>query len=227
MNIDRFHITINAWENAVESTADGHTKVLKPGRYWRRPGSTYATVDLRLQTETVALQEFPCADGISVRASAMATYTITDPHRYILHAEQPTTMLYHAIQETLRKIAATVDAVDFPRHIRSDDGKAALTAEPRDIGAQLGMTVHDVTARDVLLPNELRTATLAALTAKLEGAAALERARAETAALRCRANGAKLLDNNPALAAIALMEAVPAGATVHIAPPEPTPATAE
>ena len=49
------------------------------------------------------------------------------------------------------------------------------------------------------------------VTARLRGAAALEAARAETAALRALANGARLLDEHPALAQLRLVQSAPPG----------------
>ena len=60
----------------------------------------------------------------------------------------------------------------------------------------------------------IRPAELA--TARTRGQAKLEAARAETAALRSLANGAKLLDEHPALARQRLVEALPPGAKVKL-----------
>ncbi|MGN0065450.1 MAG: hypothetical protein ACI379_14530 [Nocardioides sp.] len=46
--------------------------------------------------------------------------------------------------------------------------------------------------------------------------AKLEEARAETAALRSLANGAKVLADNPALARLRLVEALPPGTTLEL-----------
>ena len=51
------------------------------------------------------------------------------------------------------------------------------------------------------------------MTARQRGQAKLEAARAETAALRSLANGAKLLDEHPALARQRLVQALPPGAS--------------
>ena len=63
------------------------------------------------------------------------------------------------------------------------------------------------------------------VTAKLRGAAALEAARSETAALRALANGARLLDEHPALAQLRLVQATPPGTRLVLQPggtPEPS-----
>jgi hypothetical protein len=68
----------------------------------------------------------------------------------------------------------------------------------------------------VILPPELRSAYAELATARTRGQAKLEAARAETAALRSLANGAKLLDEHPALARQRLVEALPPGARVKL-----------
>jgi hypothetical protein len=70
--------------------------------------------------------------------------------------------------------------------------------------------------KDVILPPELRSAYAELVTAKTRGQAQLEAARAETAALRSLANGAKLLDEHPALARLRLVQALPYGSTLEL-----------
>lgn len=53
-------------------------------------------------------------------------------------------------------------------------------------------------------------------TARSQGQAKLEAARAETAALRSLANAAKLLDDHPALARLRLVQAAPYGTKIVI-----------
>ena len=70
--------------------------------------------------------------------------------------------------------------------------------------------------KDVILPLDLRSAYAEQVTARARGQARLEAARAETAALRSLANGAKLLDQHPALARLRLVESLPPGSTLEL-----------
>jgi hypothetical protein len=74
--------------------------------------------------------------------------------------------------------------------------------------------------KDVILPHELRTAYAELVTTRTRGQAQLEAARAETAALRSLANGAKLLDDHPALARLRLVQALPYGSTLELGLPD-------
>jgi len=97
----------------------------------------------------------------------------------------------------------------------------ALLGQRLDIGAQLlarvqpeaakvGISVTAVEVKDVTLPNDLKRAFAEVLKAKQEGQAALERARGESAALRNLANGARVLEGNPALQNLRLMQSLTA-----------------
>ena len=54
------------------------------------------------------------------------------------------------------------------------------------------------------------------LTARTRGLAQLESARAETAALRTLANGAKILEDHPALAKLRMVQAIPMGSSLSL-----------
>lgn len=95
---------------------------------------------------------------------------------------------------------------------------AAVIAEAaRAAGRRVGVDVLDVCVKDVIVPAEIRTAAMQLVTAKARGAAQLEEARAETAALRALANAGKLLDAHPALAQLRLVQAAPYGSRVVLA----------
>ena len=62
-----------------------------------------------------------------------------------------------------------------------------------------------------MFPGELKNIFAQVVNARKEGLAALERARGESAPLRNLANTAKLLENNPALLQLRLLQALNAG----------------
>jgi regulator of protease activity HflC (stomatin/prohibitin superfamily) len=85
--------------------------------------------------------------------------------------------------------------------------------------AELGITIHDASVRDLAPVGELRAALAETVLERQRGRAALERARGEAAALRSLANSAKLLDDHPALAALRMIQtAADSGATVVLTP---------
>ncbi|HXI72470.1 MAG TPA: SPFH domain-containing protein [Verrucomicrobiae bacterium] len=74
--------------------------------------------------------------------------------------------------------------------------------------AKIGVNVLAVEVRDVMFPTELKRAFAEVQRAKQEGQAALERARGESAALRNLANAARVLEGNPALMNLRLMQSL-------------------
>src|SRR6185437_7216615 len=74
--------------------------------------------------------------------------------------------------------------------------------------AKVGINVLTVEVKDVMFPAELKRAFAEVLKAKQEGQAALERARGESAALRNLANAARVLEGNPALMNLRLMQSL-------------------
>lgn len=79
------------------------------------------------------------------------------------------------------------------------DAGANLAERVRDEAAQVGATVDAVELRDLSFPGELRRSFAEVALARQQVAAALERARGETATLRSLANAARTLDGNPTL----------------------------
>ena len=60
--------------------------------------------------------------------------------------------------------------------------------------------------RDVMVPSELKRAYAGIVAARREGEAALERARGEQAALRALANAGRLLEENPGLLQLRVLQ---------------------
>jgi regulator of protease activity HflC (stomatin/prohibitin superfamily) len=89
-----------------------------------------------------------------------------------------------------------------------------------------GLAVDALALRDVVVPNEIRRAAAAVVTARSEGLAALERARAEVAATRALANAAKMVETHPGLLQLRTLQAVEAGGATVVLSAEPGAATA-
>jgi hypothetical protein len=87
---------------------------------------------------------------------------------------------------------------------------AQLTARVQPEAAKIGISVLALEVKDAMLPNDLKRAFSEVLKAKQEGQAALERARGEGASLRNLANAARVLEGNPALMNLRLMQSLSA-----------------
>src|SRR5262249_39092506 len=94
---------------------------------------------------------------------------------------------------------------------------AAIRDAAGEAGARTGIDVLEAYVKDVIVPNEIRSAAMQLVTAKARGAAQLETARAETAALRTLANSPQLLDPHAALPQLQLVQHFPYGSRVVLA----------
>jgi regulator of protease activity HflC (stomatin/prohibitin superfamily) len=208
-------IIVRPGTQLVEYVRGTFSRVLEPGEHRRPRAATYVAVPTRAQVTPVALQEVPTSDGLAVRVSAAIRWSVTDPRRYVEVADMPLDLVYLAVQVALRDALAGIEAVDAVTRLRVVVPDALRDAA-RAAGAEVGLDVAEVVVKDVLLPAELRSAQADLVTARTRGLAELEKARAETAALRSLANAAKLLDDHPALARLRLVQALPHGASVKL-----------
>jgi regulator of protease activity HflC (stomatin/prohibitin superfamily) len=207
-------ITVFAHERALEYVDGVCTRVLAPGRYKTTRRATYQRVHVLDRIVTTAPQDVLTSDGVSVRVTAAVRWKVADPQRYAETTSDPAGVVYLAVQIALRDALVAVDVDALVREARV---AGETIAEPaRRAGAAVGIDVVEVVVKDVILPPELRSAYAELVTTRTRGQAQLEAARAETAALRSLANGAKLLDDHPALARLRLVQALPHGSTVEL-----------
>jgi regulator of protease activity HflC (stomatin/prohibitin superfamily) len=165
-------------------------------------------LDMRKQSLTVAGQEVLSADNVGLKASLLLTFQVIDPAKAAHETQNWQGDLYNAAQIALRAVigGAPIEALLGQRL----DLGAQLLARVKVDAEKIGVNVLAVEIRDVTLPNDLKRAFADVLKAKQEGQAALERARGESAALRNLANGARVLEGNPALMNLRLMQSLAA-----------------
>ena len=207
-------ITVFAHERALEYVDGVCTRVLAPGRHKTARRATYHRVQVLERIVTTAPQDVLTSDGVSVRVTAAVRWKVVDPQRFVETVADAAAVVYLAVQIALRDalVAVDVDALVREARLAGD----ALVGPARAAGAAVGIDVVEVVVKDVILPPELRSAYAELVTTRTRGQAQLEAARAETAALRSLANGAKLLDDHPALARLRLVQALPYGSTVEL-----------
>jgi regulator of protease activity HflC (stomatin/prohibitin superfamily) len=180
---------------------------LEPGRHVRWGfGYALATIDMRKQTFAVAGQEVLSADNVGLKVSAAVTVQVADPLKAMHEVQDWRSHVYNTVQLALRTLIAA-QPVEALLVKRLDVGKQLL-AEVQNEAANIGITVHSTEVKDVMFPGDLKKAFAEVLKAKQEGQAALERARGESAALRNLANAARLLESNPALQNLRLMQSI-------------------
>jgi regulator of protease activity HflC (stomatin/prohibitin superfamily) len=182
-------------------------EVLHAGEHvrWGRK-FTLGVADLRKTSLLVAGQEVLTSDNVGIKASLLVTYQVNDPVKAAHETQNWQGDLYNATQIALRAVAGGV-TIEALLGQRLDIG-AQLLARVQPDALKVGINVLAVEVKDVSLPNDLKRAFADVLKAKQEGHAALERARGESAALRNLANGARVLEGNPALQNLRLMQSL-------------------
>jgi regulator of protease activity HflC (stomatin/prohibitin superfamily) len=172
---------------------------------WGR-GWTMTLVDLRKASLPVAGQEVLSADNVGIKTSLVVTYEVADPVKAAHETQNWVGDLYNATQLALRAVVGGIP-VEALLTQRMEIG-AQLLAKVQLDAAKIGINVLAVEVKDAVLPNDLKRAFADVLKAKQEGHAALERARGESAALRNLANAARVLDGNPALMNLRLLQSL-------------------
>jgi regulator of protease activity HflC (stomatin/prohibitin superfamily) len=182
---------------------------LRAGRHvrWGR-NFRVDVIGVRKTLLQVAGQEVLTADTVGVRLSAVLTMQIVDAAKSVLVADSYLTHLYNTTQAAMRVAVGgiTAEALLEQRAAISEQLRAAVQPVAESVGVQL----HTVEVRDVMLPGDLRKAFSETLKAKQESQAALERARGESAALRHLANTARLMESHPGLTTLRFLQTLEA-----------------
>src|SRR5262245_536933 len=171
-------------------------------------GWTLDAQDLHKASLFVAGQDVLTSDNVSLKLSLLVTYQVTEPIKAAHETQNWQGDLYNAAQLALRAVVGGV-AVEALLNQRLEIG-AQLLARVQPEAAKIGINVLGVEVKDVMFPADLKRAFADTLKAKQEGQAALERARGESAALRNLANAARVLEGNPALMNLRLMQSLAA-----------------
>ncbi len=183
----------------------GFLRRLDAGRHriWGT-GHSIHRLDLRKATLTLAGQEVLSADNVGFKISLALTWQLTAPAKALHEVQNWHDSLYQIIQLALRSVFAAQPSESLLEK-RLEIG-AQLLAQAAPEAERIGVTLSALAVKDVMLPGELKKLFGEVLRAKQEGLAALECARGETAALRSLANAAKMLEGNPALQNLRLLQ---------------------
>lgn len=183
------------------------------------------TIDKRLRHDTISGQEIMASDGAMVRVSLVAAYRVTDPEahyngtadpadgavdRALVAAFWPSRSLAHEAAHTALRDAIskrTTEECLAQRAAIADEIASAVTA---DFSAA-GLALERIVLKDLGVGGELRRAMGDLQVSLYQARANLERARAEGAVMRSLANSARVLEGNPALVQMRLLQAIESG----------------
>lgn len=201
----RRRVRVNEWERAAVYVDGVFDRLLPPGRHtiWGRSRRVTVThIALSRQYVAVGPIDVVSKDRAPLRLGATIVHRIEDVELSLREPAWPAINL--AVSTALIRLASAHTLEDLMAHGEAVD--AALTDL---VGARIGASViESATLTGLTLPPELRRLMTEVERARLEGLAALERARGEQAALRALANAARLLKDNPELAQLRLLQTV-------------------
>jgi regulator of protease activity HflC (stomatin/prohibitin superfamily) len=202
--------TIYEYERGLLYRTGRFRRILGPGRHWLvRTVHTVSRVDVRTQFVTIASQEVLSADNVGIKISLAAEYRVSDPARAVIETVDFRQALYLLLQLSLRDLVGSTPIEDLLA--RREEIGQQLHDRTAGQAADLGLELSLVAIKDVMFPGELKSIFAQVVNARNEGLAALERARGESAALRNLANAARLVESNPALLQLRLLQAVGEG----------------
>lgn len=200
-------ITVLEYEKGLKYTKGKFKSVVEPGQYWYMPFFTIIQkLDVRPRFVSITGQEVLSSDGVTLKVSLAANFEITDPNIAINKVKSFQEALYLELQLALREIIGAAD-VDTVLSGRNEISKRLMDiTEPKV--TDLGLRLISVNLKDIMFPGKLKEIFAQVVNAKKEGLAALEKAKGETAALRNLANAAKMIEGNPNLMQLRLVQAL-------------------
>jgi regulator of protease activity HflC (stomatin/prohibitin superfamily) len=199
------HTTILEYERGLKYSSGKYAGVLAAGSYWSMPFfTTIQKLDTRPRFVSITGQEVLSSDGVTLKVSLAANYEVVDPHVAVSSVQSYEGALYLELQLALRNIigGSDIDTVLSGR----GNFSAGLLDRTKTKAEALGLNLISVDLKDIMFPGKLKDIFAQVVSARKEGLAALEKARGETAALRNLANAAKMMEGNPALMQLRLMQ---------------------
>ena len=200
-------IIIEEHERGLKFINGKYRATLMPGAHRFNPQVTRVrTIDMRERYGTIAGQEVLSADGVSLRVSMIVIYRIEDPYKATVTVQDLGTMIHLMMQGALRELVGNAPIDDLlEKRNEIGDKIGAGTASKL---AAAGVTLIQVDIRDIMFPGPLRQTFAQVVEARKQAEASLERARGEQAALRSLANTARLLERNPGLLQLRMLQAL-------------------
>lgn len=180
-------------------TVDGQVhQLLASGvyAYWKYQHNVAIELfDLRLQIVEVTGQEILTRDKVSLRINLSATWQYTDLLMAYAASQKPSEHLYRELQFGIRSAIGTrtLDELLENKNIINE----VVMNHVANKMAQIGLNVHSVGVKDIILPGEMKVILAKVVEASKTAEANAIRRREETAATRSLLNTAKVMEDNP------------------------------
>jgi regulator of protease activity HflC (stomatin/prohibitin superfamily) len=199
--------TIYEWQRGLLYRHGRFEREVSAGRYRLAFGRWIAAINVNPVVLVVGPQEVLTADRFLVKLTARVTLRVIEPRKaYENNGAGDTPAVRGLVQIAIRDLVVgrPLDVLIDARAQLDLELKNALAGPMSACGCQ----VEAAEARDLILAAEVRRMYTDIERARREGQAALERARAEQAALRALANAARMLKGNPELMNLRILQAL-------------------
>jgi len=198
--------TVFEYERGLKYSKGKFAGIVAPGRYFHTVKTVIQKLDMRLRSVTVGGQEVLTSDGISLKISLVAQYEIVDANIAINKVLDYQTTLYAELQMVLRELVGKMKIDEILE--RRQEVATSLMEQAAGRVLAFGLKLIAANIKDIMFPGEFKKIFAQVVKARQEGLVVLEKARCETAALRNLANAAKLIESNPALMQLRLLQTV-------------------
>jgi regulator of protease activity HflC (stomatin/prohibitin superfamily) len=198
-------VTVHDYERGLRYSRGRFRGLVTAGSYVVfKPLAEIRVLDARPGDLTIDGQEILLADGTTVKISLVARHVLGDAVTAVTGDRDAWRSLYLTLQLRLREVVAG-QTLDQVLASRTEIGPAIRERAASSVSV-LGLELLSVDVRDVTVTGELRRAFASVVAARKEAEAALERVRGETAALRNLANAGRMVEDNPALLQLRLLQ---------------------
>jgi regulator of protease activity HflC (stomatin/prohibitin superfamily) len=201
--------TVYEWEFALRYVNGKFDCVLSPGRHVKWPSlDRHDIFTVRRTTQIELLQpiDVRSKDGLIFRMSAAVTYRVVEARE--AYEEGYLQRIRLAASQALVKLAAAHELQPLLSDRAASDAALVSLLDAKICGCE----IVSANVQTVILPPELRRLSVEVERARLEGTAAIERARGENASLRSLANAARMLKGNPELMNLRILQTMSAPA---------------
>lgn len=167
---------------------------------------TVKKIDLRRQTLDISGQELLTRDRVTIRINITADYTVIDPMLAVSAVKDYQATFYNLLQLTFRKHLGemSLDQILDRKFEIGEETMAAVRSEMELIG----LKVHNIDLKDVILPGEMREIFNQVVSAEKQAEANVIRRREETNATRSLLNTAKVMADNPIMLRLKELESL-------------------
>ena len=198
-------VTVAEYQQGLKYRNGRFAGLLGAGRHWiYRPSTTVELVDTRLSFVPIGGQEVVTSDGISVKLSLAVQMRVVDPVAAMHEVDSDHLATYTFVQVALRETVGALPIDDLLGN-REAIGPEVLRRSIEPARA-IGIELVGIDVKDLMFPGPLKRLFAQVIEARQQGLASLEKARGETAALRSLANAARLVDANPSLLQLRLLQ---------------------